>query len=69
MLGVSAQKLSDHMGAPMTRGVIANIESGRKKEITFTEVIALSRALGVKPHELVPELADFYPTSEVGPHD
>ncbi|WP_315637300.1 MULTISPECIES: helix-turn-helix transcriptional regulator [Microbacterium] len=45
--GVSAQALSDATG--VTRSVIANIESGRKKSITVDEIVAFSAALGITP--------------------
>lgn len=47
--GLSAQKLADRTGCGLTRGVIANIESGRKKDITVDQLIALSSVLGIPP--------------------
>lgn len=53
--GLSAQALSDCLQI-MSRGVIANLESGRKRDLTVSEVLALAHALGVSAYEIVPEL-------------
>ncbi|REJ06288.1 XRE family transcriptional regulator [Microbacterium bovistercoris] len=45
--GLSAERLSKKV--PMSRAVISNIESGRKKDVTLDEVIALAWALGIPP--------------------
>lgn len=47
--GLSAQELSDNLGGSLSRGVIANIESGRKTDVTIDQLIELSWALGVPP--------------------
>lgn len=49
MAGLSARELSDKVGGEMSRGVIANIESGRKTDITIDQLLALSWALDVPP--------------------
>jgi transcriptional regulator with XRE-family HTH domain len=49
MAGLSARELSDKMGGEMSRGVIANIESGRKTDVTIDQLLALSWALDVPP--------------------
>lgn len=53
--GLSAQQLSDASG--VTRSVIANIESGRKKWITVDEIVAFAEALSVTPGDLDERLA------------
>lgn len=42
----------------MSRGVIANIESGRKTDITIDQLVALSWALGVPPIALALPLTE-----------
>ncbi|MFL0359055.1 helix-turn-helix domain-containing protein [Curtobacterium flaccumfaciens] len=49
MAGLSARELSDKLGGEMSRGVIANIESGRKTDVTVDQLLALSWALDVPP--------------------
>ncbi|TQS87749.1 XRE family transcriptional regulator [Arthrobacter sp. TS-15] len=45
--GLSAQDLAEDSG--MSRSVIANIETGRREDITVSELMALSKALRVPP--------------------
>lgn len=45
--GMSAQQLSDAIGGELSRGVIANIETGRKKDVTLDQTIALAFALKI----------------------
>lgn len=47
--GLSARELAEQAGYGLTRGVIANIESGRKTDITVNQLIALSSCLGITP--------------------
>ena len=57
--GLSAQKLSDRcteLGYPIAQSTIANIESGRKRDIPVREVIAFAAALNVPVRDLVPAL-------------
>lgn len=49
LAGLSARELGEKAGYGLTRGVIANIESGRKTDITVDQLIALSETLGVPP--------------------
>lgn len=49
MSGLSAQKLSDRLGGSISRGVIANIETGVRVDITVDELIMLAWALDVPP--------------------
>lgn len=44
---MSAERLSQRV--PMSRAVIANIESGRKKDVTVDEMLALAWALDIPP--------------------
>lgn len=52
MAGLSARELSDKLGGEMSRGVIANIESGRKTDVTVDQLLALAWALDVPPAAL-----------------
>ena len=57
--GVTAQQLADRcseLGYPIARSTIANIESGRKRDIPVQEVAAIARALGVPPVRLLFDL-------------
>ena len=47
--GLSARELSEKLGGELSRGVIANIESGRKTDVTIDQLIALAWALDVPP--------------------
>jgi len=47
LAGLTAQQLSDKLGGDISRGVIANIETGRKTDLTVDQVIALAWALEV----------------------
>jgi transcriptional regulator with XRE-family HTH domain len=49
LAGLSAQQLSDILDGEISRGVIANMESGRKRDVTIDQLVALSWALDVPP--------------------
>lgn len=49
--GLSANELAQDTG--MSRSVIANIENGRRDDITVSELLAISRALRVPPVAIV----------------
>lgn len=67
--GLSAQDLADDSG--MSRSVIANIETGRREDITVTELMALSRVLRVPPvailFDVTRPLAPVPPSSDGQP--
>lgn len=47
---VSAQKLADEMtaaGYPINRGVIANLESGRRAELSVGHLVIAAQVLGI----------------------
>lgn len=52
-LGVSAQKLADMSGGSLSRSVVANIESGRKADVSAAELTHLGALLGVPPIALL----------------
>jgi transcriptional regulator with XRE-family HTH domain len=48
VVGMSAQQLADRtaeLGMPVSRPVIADLENGRRRYVTTTELIALAQAL------------------------
>lgn len=49
LAGLSARELAEQCGLGLTRGVIANIESGRKTDVNVDQLLALSWALGISP--------------------
>lgn len=55
-LNLSAQALSDRcaeLGYSMPRSVLANLENGRRENVTLAELLILGKALGVPPSLLV----------------
>ncbi|TFD85012.1 XRE family transcriptional regulator [Cryobacterium lactosi] len=57
MNGQSAEELALRAGAGFSRPVIANIETGRKKELSVSQLVGLSVGLGIAPAAL---LFDIY---------
>jgi transcriptional regulator with XRE-family HTH domain len=55
--GMSAEELAGRMSDGLTRAVITNLENGRKDDVTVTQLIALSAALGVPPVALAVDLS------------
>ncbi|WP_285063697.1 helix-turn-helix transcriptional regulator [Frigoribacterium sp. ME-P-080] len=49
MAGFSARELSDRINGEISRGVIANIESGRKTDVTVDQMLTLAWALDIPP--------------------
>lgn len=58
--GLSALELSDALGGDPTRSTIANWETGRRKDISVREVVAVAKVLGVIPAAICPELDTTY---------
>ncbi|MCU1362768.1 MAG: hypothetical protein JWM55_596 [Acidimicrobiaceae bacterium] len=52
-LPISADKLATEAGQGLTRSVIANLESGRKHDLSVQQLLAIAYVLGVSPSELV----------------
>jgi len=61
-LKMSAEELAEAVG--MTRSVIANLENGRKDDVTVKQLFALSNALGVPPVTLAIDVNDPAGTPE-----
>jgi transcriptional regulator with XRE-family HTH domain len=49
LAGLSARDLAEAAGMGLTRGVVANIESGRKSDISVDQLIAIAFVLGIPP--------------------
>ncbi|MGC7152982.1 helix-turn-helix domain-containing protein [Paenarthrobacter ureafaciens] len=60
LAGMTAQQLSDALGGELSRSVIANIESGRKSDLTVDQLFALAWVLGVPPVVLALPVEDPY---------
>jgi len=54
--GLSAAELAEKVGEGLSRSVIANLENGRKDDITVRQLIALANVLRVPPAVLVVDL-------------
>lgn len=54
--GLSASELADQVGLGLTRSVIANLENGRKDDVTVKQLIALGNALRIPPAFLVVDI-------------
>lgn len=57
---MSGEKLAELAGEGLTRSIIANLENGRKRDVTVSQLIAISYVLGVNPGSLVFDLFDPY---------
>lgn len=69
-LKVSAQELADRMtqcGYPIKRSVIANLESGRRAEVSVDHVAIAAKALGVDPAAILRRVTDPCPTCKGEP--
>ncbi len=49
---MSAEQLAERAGLGLTRSIIANLENGRKQDVTVRQLMALALALGVSPADL-----------------
>lgn len=58
--GLSAEDLAHAAGNGLTRSVIANLENGRKSDLTVRQLTALCWALGVSPVDLLFDIRDPY---------
>lgn len=70
--GYSAQELSEriqteHQDASITRQVIFNIENGRKTDLTVTELVYISDALGLPYSALICDLTEPFRPIPSGP--
>lgn len=54
--GLSAAELSELAGEGLSRSVIANLENGRKDDVTVKQLVALGNALRIPPAALVVDI-------------
>ncbi|GLJ79024.1 helix-turn-helix domain-containing protein [Microbacterium imperiale] len=66
MLKISGEELAARAGLGLTRSVIANLENGRKRDVTVQQLIALALVLGVSPADLVFDLRRPYDLVPLG---
>lgn len=59
--GMTTQELSDAMGGFISRAVIANVESGRKLDLSVDWLVPLCTALNCSVVDLLPELESVMP--------
>jgi transcriptional regulator with XRE-family HTH domain len=77
MRGMSTERLAARcaeLGSPIHRSVLANLESGRRENITVPDLVTLGRALGVPPILLLypvgyADTVEVLPGREVHPWD
>ena len=69
MNGVSTDDLADATSGAVSRAVIANIESGRKADVSVVQLLALAAALGVPPVALLLPLEEPEALVTVRPND
>lgn len=62
---LSAEEVAARAGNGLTRSVIANLENGRKEDVTVGQLLALAFAVGVSPAYLVFDLYDPYGTTQI----
>lgn len=53
-----ASRLAARAGAGLTRAMIANIESGRRRDVGVTQLLAIAWALGITPIALILPIDD-----------
>jgi len=55
---ISADELANRAGNGLTRSIIANLETGRKNDITVNQLVAISVAVGIPPFAFLVDLFD-----------
>lgn len=65
---LSGEELAIRAGNGLTRSVIANLENGRKADVTVRQLLALAFALSVSPTSLLFDLRDAYDLIELTEH-
>lgn len=63
---LSGEELAERAGVGLTRSIIANLENGRKQDVTVRQLLAIALALGVSPADLQFDLRDPYELVEIG---
>lgn len=62
---LSARQLAEKAGNGLTQSVIANLESGRKRDLTTKQLLAVAFVLGVTPADLLFDLRHPYDEVEI----
>lgn len=57
---LSAEEVAERAGHGLTRSVIANLENGRKDDLSVKQLVAVAYVLGVSPVDLVVKLEAPY---------
>lgn len=65
---ISARQLSEATGGLVTRNMIANLENGRREDVSTRELVAICLALNIDARALVPDLP-IIGVEEERPHD
>ncbi len=66
---LSAEQLAERAGLGLTRSIIANLENGRKQDVTVRQLMALALVLGVSPADLQFDIRRHpYAPVEIGEH-
>ena len=60
MNGWTMEELAGRMRGAIGKGVIANIETGRKSDVSVKQLVELARALQISPAALMVDLDDLY---------
>ena len=55
---VSAEELASKVGRGLTRSILANLENGRKQDITVAQLMGISAVLGLRPIDLIVDLSE-----------
>lgn len=63
---MSAEDLADAAGTGLTRSIIANLENGRKADLTVQQLLAVAFVLRVSPVDLVFDVRDPYQRVRLG---
>lgn len=56
--GLSAAELAERTGGLVTRTMVTNVESGRKRDLTVIELMQVASALGISPLALMVDFDD-----------
>ncbi|MEC5151403.1 helix-turn-helix transcriptional regulator [Cryobacterium sp. GrIS_2_6] len=65
LLKMSADELAEKAGFGLTRSIVANLENGRKEDVTVRQLIAMAFVLEVQPADLIFPLKQPYKRIEI----
>ena len=55
---LSAEELAAKVGRGLTRSILANLETGRKQDLTVSQLLGVAVVLGVRPIDLIFDLSE-----------